>query len=209
MLDNTKYQIVGDLFRTKQAQSGGALSVLDVGCRDTVLKTYLPEGTRYSGVDLFQNDAGSVDYVTDLTKGLPFEDRSWDTVMALDVVEHVDDMHAALAELWRVSARHLIVVLPNMAHVMFRLAFLTKGHPGTDKYDLFFPGDQDRHRWFTTLNQSDAYMARFAESVGGRIETLHTTESKSKATLARFSKLFGMGPNFWAWSSIYVVSRRS
>lgn len=208
MLDKTKYEIVGDLFRTKQAQGGDALSVLDVGCRDTVLKSYLPEGTRYSGVDLFQNDAGSVDYVTDLTKGLPFEDRSWDTVMALDVVEHIDDMHAALAELWRVCDRHLIVVLPNMAHIVFRLAFLTKGHPGTDKYDLFFPGDQDRHRWFTTLRQSDAYMARFAESVGADIETLHTTESRSKANLARFAKIFGLGPNFWAWSSIYVVSRR-
>lgn len=207
MLDKIKYQIVGDHFQRFQ-NADGKLTVLDVGCRDTVLKSYLPQGTRYAGVDLFQNDQGTVEYVQDLTRGLPIDDRSWDVVTALDVVEHIDDMQAALSELWRVCGRHLIVVLPNMAHIRYRLNFLLSGHTGTDKYDLVFPGNLDRHRWFTTLIQSDAYMRCFAESAGADLEILHATESPSKARLARIARMFGLGPQFWAWTSIYTLSRR-
>lgn len=205
-LDLLKYDIVANIVALSGC-SNRPVSLLDVGCRDTVLKRHLPPHVRYAGVDLFQNESGTVDYVQDLTDGLPFADRAWDIVTALDVVEHVDDMKSALDELWRVTDRQLIVILPNLAYVMFRLNFLMKGHFGTDKYDMPFPGNLDRHRWLTTQSQADKYMAAFAADVGADIEIHHTSESRNKSRLARFSKLFGLAPDFWAWNILYVVSR--
>jgi hypothetical protein len=57
---------------------------------------------------------GAADVVTDLERGtLPFDDRSFETVVAADVLEHVDSMHAFFDELCRVADRHVIVSLPN------------------------------------------------------------------------------------------------
>jgi len=205
-LDKIKYEIVADLI-ARLDTGQGPLSLLDVGCRDTVLRRYLPAAVRYAGVDLFQNEDGTVDHVQDLMAGLPLADRSWDVVTALDVVEHVDDMKAAMDELWRVASRQLIVILPNVAYVGFRLKFLLKGHLGTDKYDMPYPGNQDRHRWLTTQQQADAFMAAFVEDKGATLEIFHTSESPRKASLARIARLFGLGPNVWAWNSLYVISR--
>ena len=44
---------------------------------------------------------------------LPFPERSFDTVICSHVLEHVRDLPTALAELRRVCARRLIVVLPR------------------------------------------------------------------------------------------------
>ncbi len=205
MTYKNKYQIVVEYCDNLQ-KPNGKLTVLDVGCRDTVLKSYLPKGTRYAGVDLFQNDQGTVDYVQDLTKGLPVDDQSWDVVTALDVVEHIDDMEAALSELWRVCGYRLIVVLPNMAHIWYRLNFLLRGRMN-GKYDLVFPGRLDRHRWLTTVIQSDAYMRCFAESAGASLEIRYETGSPKRACLAGIARVFGLGPQFWAWTGTYVLSR--
>ncbi len=47
---------------------------------------------------------------------LPFPDASFDLVCALDIVEHVDDDHAALAELVRVATRDAVLLLSIPLH---------------------------------------------------------------------------------------------
>src|SRR5688500_9155025 len=89
----------------------GVKSVLDVGCRNCEAENVIPKGVEYFGNDLFQNAAGSVAHVGDALT-LEFG-RTFDCVIALDVVEHVDDPHGLMDKLASLAERYLLVSLPN------------------------------------------------------------------------------------------------
>ncbi len=72
------------------------LRTLDVGCGGTKQKP-----TSY-GVDL--HAAAGVDVLADVTRPLPFADRSVDRVYAVHVLEHVLDLVSVMDELHRVLA---------------------------------------------------------------------------------------------------------
>src|SRR5213078_3208369 len=69
-------------------------SVVDVGCRGRELRAALEQGVRYIGVDL----GTTGDVQADLGRGLPLRSNSVATVVALDVLEHTDDIHTAFGE---------------------------------------------------------------------------------------------------------------
>ena len=79
-----KFKFVSTLISNIDVSADKA-SILDVGCRTCDLKSYLSTSSKYEGVDLFQNDNGTVDHVLDVSNGLPFSDRSYDYVIALDL----------------------------------------------------------------------------------------------------------------------------
>jgi SAM-dependent methyltransferase len=90
-------------------------SVLDVGCGPHGLSTALPRAT-FAGVDLsFPGPvaAGMVAF-RDQPGPFPFADDSFDTVVCLDVLEHVPpaDRAGFVAELARVAARRVLVACP-------------------------------------------------------------------------------------------------
>jgi 2-polyprenyl-3-methyl-5-hydroxy-6-metoxy-1,4-benzoquinol methylase len=57
---------------------------------------------------------------------LPFADDSFDLVVCLEVLEHLPDPNAALAELERVSAGHVVISVPR--EPWFRLGSLLRGN---------------------------------------------------------------------------------
>ena len=65
--------------------------------------------------------SASTGSVTDLR----FEDDSFDLVLCLEVIEHVDDPARAVRELARVAGRHLVVSVPH--EPWFRLGSLLRG----------------------------------------------------------------------------------
>ena len=67
------------------------------------------------GVDLVlpQERQDGIEYVEALIEDLPFPDRHFDTVICTHVMEHILDFSAALAELRRICAGTLIVVVPR------------------------------------------------------------------------------------------------
>ena len=90
--------------------------VLDVGCRSRGLKDALPQETAdYLGVDL----CPPADVIGNLGAGLPFDEASSDTVVALDVVEHTDDIYYSFGELCRVARNHVLLALPNYTKLRF------------------------------------------------------------------------------------------
>src|SRR6266404_1363182 len=92
-------------------------SVLDVGCRSRQLRDALPkESVNYLGVDL----QPPADVVASLEEGLPFDAASSDTVVALDVLEHTDDIYNSFAELCRVARNHVLLALPNLYEISVR-----------------------------------------------------------------------------------------
>lgn len=134
--------------------------VLDVGCRTGNLRRVLPDpGARYCGVDL----APPADIVADLGRGLPIADRSFDTVVALDVLEHTNDIHAAFGELCRVARTYVLLALPNAYEGGARLRFLL-GRNLNGKYGLTPDPPGDRHRWLFSLDEA----RRFAHVLSPR-----------------------------------------
>jgi hypothetical protein len=85
-------------------------SVLDVGCDVAVLRQFI-EPELYAGVGL----SPEADVKMDLEQGgrLPFDDHAWDTVVCLDVLEHLDNLHQLFDEIIRVARNHVIVSFPN------------------------------------------------------------------------------------------------
>src|ERR1043166_2084581 len=55
---------------------------------------------------------------------LPFQDRSFDSVVALDVLEHLYDPAQVLREAFRVSRKRVIVSVPNFNSLPARLQVL-------------------------------------------------------------------------------------
>ena len=188
-------------------------SVLDVGCRDGVLHRELRrEGgaagrARYAGVDLQQNAEGTVEYVCDVTRGIPVEAGAFELVVALDLLEHLDDLQAGLDELDRASSRYVAVTLPNLAHAYFRLRFLVTGRL-SGKYDLAYDYGVDRHRWFTVLSQTDEYMRTFATSRGYGLDIVHLPNGGRRiGKLERLLRALRFGPDWHVWVALYVMDK--
>jgi hypothetical protein len=158
----SKYKTVGRLL----ARSRGTL--LDIGARDGGLRRSLPDTIVYRSADI----RAGCDFVVDLEHRLQFEDRSFDYVVALDVLEHVNNFHGAFHELLRVAREGAMVALPNMAFLPHRVSFALHGRLRTDKYDLRPVGPTDRHRWLTTSAQSETFMLSQAESGHLRLTTV-------------------------------------
>jgi SAM-dependent methyltransferase len=97
--------------------------LLDAGCRTMDLKPLLKNCLQYFGTDLVSQTSHEV-LQCDLEKPLPFEDNSFDIVTALDVLEHLNNPHEALKELFRISRKAVFISLPNLYYIQFRLNFL-------------------------------------------------------------------------------------
>jgi SAM-dependent methyltransferase len=144
--------------------------------------------------------------VGDLAR-LPFGPQAFDAVAALDVLEHCDDLRGAFGECARVTRRLLLVSLPNMAHLLFRLRFARTGRL-SGKYDLGDARQADRHRWVTPLAQADRLMAQLAEEAGFALAITRLTEGPRQALLARAVRPLGAHPQLWAWTTLYAMHRR-
>lgn len=133
--------------------------VLDVGADRGRLGRHV--GGRYVGVDA----SAGADVTVDLEEGLPFEDRSFDTVVAFDVLEHLDRAHAVFDELCRVADRWVVVGLPNMYEWHFRLRY-ARGLALSGKYGLPAAAPADRHRWLFGLREARGFCVERGRTQG-------------------------------------------
>ena len=98
-------------------------SLLDVGCRDAILRQHIRPQIKYTGVDIAPGP--NVDKIANLEDGLPFADREFDAVVALDLLEHTNNIWFAFDELVRVARRQVFIVLPNVYHWSSRVRLAT------------------------------------------------------------------------------------
>jgi SAM-dependent methyltransferase len=109
-------------------------STLDAGCGEgeTIERLAPLLGDRVSAIDI---SSYSVDRAAerlpevDVSRGsvteLPFPDDSFDLVLCLEVIEHLDDPRRAVRELARVARRDIVVSVPY--EPWFRLGSLARG----------------------------------------------------------------------------------
>jgi len=146
--------------------------ILDIGCRDKIFQTYLEGNYKYTGVDFDPKKPENVN-TTDqiinhnLEKGLPV-DFEYDIINALDVLEHVENIHELLNDIFLKSKKKISIALPNMGYYKFRINFLLNGVL-SGKYIFHEKKVADRHRWipnYTTIlkfiesNQHDEWLVK-------------------------------------------------
>jgi len=83
------------------ASARGATRVLDVGCGVKPYAPWFEFAASYVGVDVVENPYADL---RGAVEALPVEDRSFDVVLCLQVLEHSDDPAQAVRELRRVTA---------------------------------------------------------------------------------------------------------
>ncbi len=110
--DGCVAQIISDVVGT---------SICDVGCGTGYLLKLIREKsaaplTRLAGTDfiLHKNaDMTGLEFFETKVEKLPFKDKEFDTVTCTHLIEHILDHRAAIAELRRITAKRLIIVVPR------------------------------------------------------------------------------------------------
>jgi SAM-dependent methyltransferase len=138
-----------DLFRSYVG--GPGRHVLDIGCRYGALTRAYLQGNRIVGIDVDQlalDEAARLGIETqwvDAEEGLPFEDETFDVVVAGELLEHVRDPAALVGEARRVlrTGGTFVGSVPNGFRLKNRLRFLVGRWPETDPthLHLFSPDD--------------------------------------------------------------------
>jgi SAM-dependent methyltransferase len=101
-------------FAAKHAGS----TILDLGCGYGAYSLALAaEGRKCVGAEINMKYLASASRsglpVVAVDSILPFPDRSFDTVMLLEVIEHVPHLEGILREAFRVARRNVLVTVPN------------------------------------------------------------------------------------------------
>jgi len=123
--------------------------LLDIGCRDMVLKKYLTGNFIYKGLDFEINQQlkENKDLINhNLENGLPKDLIKYDIINALDVLEHLENIHDIFKDLFNHSNNQIIIALPNISYYRFRISFLFNGVL-SKKYTFNKNKTSDRHRW--------------------------------------------------------------
>ena len=142
--------------------------ILDVGADKCYLKQHLDEGASYRGIGL----GGHPDQQVDLEQGeIPFPDNSFDCVLCLDVLEHLEHIHQIFDECCRVAREHVIISLPNPLCLVYNRLCFGDYRPGqfTKFYGLPLEPPPDRHRWFFSYEEAEKFILYRAGLNGMRI----------------------------------------
>lgn len=171
--------------------------MLDIGCRDRVLARHLPSASHYVGLDL----GPPADVIATAEGPLPFDDASFESVVLADVLEHLNDPHTALDEAMRIARSAVVILLPNMYTLYYRLRFFTGRLPG-DKYSFGAARPRDRHRWLPNFEEAANFTRGRAEAAGWRTAREYAYDKPFHRPAARFAywsaRLVG-GPGLWSW----------
>lgn len=87
------------------------MRVLDVGCGEQPLRHLVEErGARYVGIDVVPNAQATVHVIARITQ-VPARDAEFDVVLCTEVLEHVPDTRAAVAELKRLCVPGGVILI--------------------------------------------------------------------------------------------------
>jgi predicted SAM-dependent methyltransferase len=172
-------------------------SLLDMGCRTMDLKPHLNSCVQYSGTDFIP---GPNVFECNLEEGLPFDDNSYDIVVALDVLEHLENIHTTLIDAFRVARKSVIISLPNIHYIQFRWLFL-RGKGITGKYKFHAHPVLDRHRWVMSYYEclrfieenTKKYDVKIYDIIPKRGRTRMVSEPIEKLLAKRWPNLFVYG----------------
>ena len=157
------------------AVGGPGKLVLDLGCRTGAVAEHFLAGNDVVGVDI---DRGALEHAAargikaiwaDIEEPLPFEDGSFDVVVAGELLEHVRFADQVVAEIARVLRPDGVLVgsVPNAYRLKNRLKFLAGRPPERDPTHLRMFSPASIRLALAPLGTPDVSF------VGGRLTRLH------------------------------------
>ena len=174
--------------------------VLDLGCGDGAMLSYLQQERGCTGYGVELNDANVLACVKrgvnviqlNLNEGLVmFDDASFDVVLQIDTLQHLRNAETMLRETVRVG-RLGIVAFPNFAHWPNRLSILRGRMPVTKRLP---------YQWYDTPNirvGTHADLAALAQRSGLKIQSSFGLQTGHAVHFA---------PNLMAGTSVYTLTR--
>ena len=166
-------------------------SLLDVGCFEAPLRDIL-EGVEYTGIDV----AGKPDIRLNLENStrLTFATGAFHCVLCIDVLEHLDNMHAIFDEIIRVAKHYIIISLPNCWRDARRP--IERGRGTFAHYGLPVDPPMDRHKWFFNYTQAREFLERQSQKNFLRIVEMFATEKPKPWPARAFRKILYPGERY-------------
>jgi len=147
--------------------------VLDVGCDQKHLQPLLPPGVFYKGVDL----GPPADIIVNLDReDIPLPARSFDTVIAADVLEHLDRLHHVFDRLCDLARERVIIALPNPLRSLLLALHEGRGAMNLKFYGLPTEPPLDRHRWFFGHDEAERFLRERGARNGMIVEQVDAHE---------------------------------
>jgi len=119
---------------------------------------FLKTGLNYTSIDV-SNKRAMPDILYEFENlTIPVNNREFDTVLCMDVLEHTDDPYYLFEELCRISNRYVIISLPNN-WVGYFLDFI-RGRNESIGYGLpeEKPNTGIRHKWYFNLEHAEKFL---------------------------------------------------
>ena len=180
---NQRYLLINDHF-------GPFLNrqVLDVGSRTNTMREVL-----HRDAQLIDRHNPALPAFNWEAEALPYPDNAFDTVVCLDTLEHIDDLHAALDDLARVAKRYVIVSLPNCWRKMATQVFL--GHGTSASYGLPPEKPHDRHKWFFNTEDIEDFVYYNAARLGLEVVAVRYNMPRTRAWHGVLHRALGLLPD--------------
>ena len=185
-------------------------NVLDIGCREMILKEYLEGNFDYLGLDYISKKSNASDFINhNLGKGLPDNLNNIDTIVALDVLEHIENIHDVYKEFFSITNKTIVVALPNIAYYKFRINFLIKGVL-SGKYIFSEEKVLDRHRWIPNYQSIDKFINKNTPP-GWTINTHnYIFERKRNFVLYYIEKFLSkFFPSLFVYEKIFFINKNN
>ena len=182
-------------------------TIIDLGCRDQILKTYLKGKYQYIGIDLIRANKKTKTVIFNLEKGLPSFKKKIDIIIALDVLEHLDNAHLIRDQALNVCKKKIIIALPNMAYYRFRINFFFKGII-SGKYPFSFLKSVDRHKWLPNYYNIDSFFSKINKKIWKIKKIDFIAERRFNIFFYFLEKFFSYYfPNLFVYERVYILEK--
>jgi len=126
-------------------------SILDLGCGFGAYGSALAEKNRKCigcdiNLDYLRTAASQGLPVVNVDSMLPFRDRSFDSVLIFEVIEHVNKIETILAEAFRIARKNVLITVPNSENIqLMKENDVTYAHMLSSDHLHFFDPDSLEH----------------------------------------------------------------
>ena len=140
-------------------------SVVDIGCDVRGVEEFIGPQTRYQGIDMH----GRPDILLNVDRDdLPFSEKSIDTVVCVEALEHLQAIHKTFDKILSVSKRYVICSLPVEA--AFTRNKLVDSLGGAFSFSTPLAPVFDRHQWVGSVSDNLDFIYYRAELNGFAIK---------------------------------------
>tara|TARA_B100000242_G_C42839592_1_gene389922 strand:- start:62 stop:676 length:615 start_codon:yes stop_codon:yes gene_type:complete len=181
--------------------------ILDVGCRDQSFKKYLEGDFEYLGID-FDPEIQNTEFINcNLENGLPKNLGKINIINALDVLEHVENIHELYKSFFEVADNKITIALPNMSYYGFRLRFFFMGTI-SGKYIFHSKKVIDRHRWFPTYYENIKFIEENTPK-NWKVKHFNFIFQRKRNFILYFLEfiLSKMFPKVFAYENIFIIEK--